>query len=114
MSRTVETTPNEHISMKIFRTALSKRFGRSKSRKHKQLDAEPVIACDEAEENLIDEQEDEEIEQEEKSRDSWIKRHHCCTTTSTRLQELHKRIVQSLRDLVFFMRYVICTLLCFF
>ena len=81
--------------MKSFRTAKSRNGKRD-------IDTELLIGCEEAEENLIEE---EEIEQNRNSR-SWIKRHVCCCTTSPRkrLQELRKGIVKSLKDLVFFMR----------
>ena len=67
-----------------------------------QEDTELLIGCDEAEKNLLEE---EEMEQEWNSR-SWIKRHACCCITSLRkrVQKLRKGIVKSLKDLVYFMR----------
>ena len=83
--------------MKSFRTAKSRN-----RKRERDVDTESLIGCEEAEENLLKE---EEVEQERNSR-SWIKRCACCCTTSPRkrLQELRKGIVKSLKELVFFMR----------
>ena len=92
--------------MKSFRTALLNVIKSRSSKRQPLTDTESAKACDEAEENLLEEEEEEvEIEQERNSR-SWIKRCACCCTTSPRkrLQELRKGIVKSLKDLVFFMR----------
>ena len=74
----------------------------AKFRQELDVDTESLIGCDEAEKNLLEEEEEEEMEKKTRSR---VKRHACCTTSPRkRLQELRKGIVESLKDLVYFMR----------
>ena len=67
----------------------------AKFRQELDVDTESLIGCDEAEKNLLEEEE----EMEKKTR-SRVKTCACCTTSPRkRLQELH-RIVESLKDLI--------------
>ena len=65
LSGSAGTSPSHHFSMKSFRTAKSRN-----RKRERDIDTELLIGCEEAEENLLKE---EEIEQERNSR-SWIKR----------------------------------------